>query len=132
MIHQPFRARTSEDLIGLLSALAIAILAVMIIATLYFGREIFVPIALAILLSFVLAPLVSLLQRLRVPRGLAVISVVITAFALIFATGSLFATQLTQLAGDLPLYQSTISEKIQSFRATTAGRGPARCRRGCS
>ena len=123
MIHQPFRARTSEDLMGLLSALAIAILAVIIIATLYFGREIFVPIALAVLLSFVLAPLVSLLQRLRVPRGLAVISVVITAFALIFATGSLFATQLTQLAGDLPLYQSTISEKIQSFRATTAGRG---------
>jgi len=37
--------------------------------------------------------------------------------------GSLLATQLTQLAGDLPRYQSTISEKIQSFRETTAGRG---------
>src|SRR5258706_7105041 len=95
----------------------------MIITTLYFGREIFVPIALAVLLSFVLAPLVGLLQRLRVPRGLAVVSVVVTAFGLIFATGSLLATQLTQLAGDLPRYQSIISEKIQSFRETTAGRG---------
>jgi predicted PurR-regulated permease PerM len=37
--------------------------------------------------------------------------------------GSLLATQLTQLAGDLPRYQSTISEKIQSFRDTKAGRG---------
>jgi predicted PurR-regulated permease PerM len=37
--------------------------------------------------------------------------------------GSLLASQLTQLAGDLPRYQSTISEKIQSFRETTAGRG---------
>jgi predicted PurR-regulated permease PerM len=90
---------------------------------LYFGREIIIPIALAILLSFVLAPLVGLLQRIRVPRGLAVVSVVILAFALLFAMGSLLASQLTQLAGDLPRYQSTISEKIQSFRDTTAGRG---------
>jgi predicted PurR-regulated permease PerM len=90
---------------------------------LYFGREIVIPIALAILLSFVLAPLVGLLQRMRIPRGLAVVSVVIIAFALIFAMGSLLATQLTQLAGDLPRYQSTISEKIQLFRETTAGRG---------
>ncbi len=123
MIHQPFKARTSEELMALLSAVAIAILAVIIITTLYFGREILVPIALAVLLSFVLAPLVGLLQRLRAPRGLAVVSVVITAFALIFAMGSLLATQLTQLAGDLPRYESTISEKIQSFRETTAGRG---------
>src|SRR6202521_2152569 len=91
--------------------------------TLYFGREIIIPIALAILLSFVLAPLVGLLQRMRVPRGLAVVSVVVIAFALIFAMGSLLASQLTQLAGDLPRYQSTISEKIQLFRETTAGRG---------
>src|SRR6478752_4563556 len=88
-----------------------------------FGREIIIPIALAILLSFVLAPLVGLLQSIRIPRGLAVVSVVITAFALIFAMGSLLANQLTQLAGDLPRYQSTISEKIQAVRDTTAGRG---------
>ena len=123
MIRQPFKARTSEELMALLGAVATAILAFIIVATLYFGREIFVPIALAVLLSFVLAPLVGLVQRLRVPRGLAVVSVVIAAFALISAMGSLLATQLTQLAEDLPRYQSTISEKIQSFRATTAGRG---------
>ena len=123
MIRQPFKARTPEELVALLSAVATAILAVIIIMLLYFGREIIIPIALAILLSFVLAPLVGLLQRVRVPRGLAVVSVVIIAFALIFAMGSLLATQLAQLAGDLPRYQSTISEKIQSFRETTAGRG---------
>lgn len=123
MIRQPFKARTPEELIGLLSAVATAILAVIIIMMLYFGREIIIPIALAILLSFVLAPLVELLQHIRIPRGLAVVSAVILAFALIFAMGSLLATQLTQLAGDLPRYQSTISEKIQSFRDTRAGRG---------
>ena len=123
MIRQPFKARTSEELVALLGAVATAVLAVIIIATLYFGREILIPIAMAILLSFVLAPLVGLLQRIRVPRAIAVVSVVILAFGLIFAMGSLLASQLTQLAGDLPRYQSTISEKIQSFRDTTAGRG---------
>jgi predicted PurR-regulated permease PerM len=123
VIRQPFKARTSEELMALLSAVATSILAVIIIMTLYFGREIIIPIALAILLSFVLAPLVGLLQRIRVRRGLAVVSVVIIAFAVIFGIGSLLASQLTQLAGDLPRYQSTISEKIQSFRDTTAGRG---------
>ena len=123
LTRQPFKARTTEELMALLSAVATAILAVIIVSMLYFGRDIFVPVALAILLSFVLAPLVGILQRIHVPRGLAVVSVVILAFALIFAMGSLLATQLTQLAGDLPRYQSTISEKIQSFRDTKAGRG---------
>ncbi|WP_247338716.1 AI-2E family transporter [Bradyrhizobium sp. CW4] len=103
--------------------MAMAILAAIIVMVLYYGREIIIPIALAVLLSFVLAPLVRLVQRLRIPRSLAVVSVVVIAFAFIFAMGSLLATQLTQLAGDLPRYQSTISEKIQSFRETTAGRG---------
>jgi predicted PurR-regulated permease PerM len=103
--------------------MATAVLAVIIVTMLYFGREIIIPIAMAILLSFVLAPLVGLLQRIRVPRGLAVVSVVIFAFAVIFATGSLLASQLAKLAGDLPRYQSTITEKIQSFRETAAGRG---------
>ncbi|SED16067.1 AI-2E family transporter [Bradyrhizobium erythrophlei] len=123
VIRQPFKARTTEELVALLGTVGAAILAVIIIAMLYFGREIFVPIALAILLSFVLAPVVLILQRIHVPRGLAVVSVALLAFALIFALGSLLATQLTQLAGDLPRYQSTISEKIQSFRDTRAGRG---------
>jgi predicted PurR-regulated permease PerM len=123
VIRQPFKARTPEELISLLSAVAMAILAAIIVMVLYYGREIIIPIALAVLLSFVLAPLVRLVQRMRIPRSLAVVSVVVIAFAFIFAMGSLLATQLTQLAGDLPRYQSTISEKIQSFRETTAGRG---------
>ena len=123
LTRQPFKARTTDELIALLSAVAATILAVIIISTLYFGRDIFVPVALAILLSFVLAPLVGILQRIRVPRGLAVVSVVVLAFVMIFAMGSLLATQLTQLASDLPRYQSTISEKIQTFRDTKAGRG---------
>jgi predicted PurR-regulated permease PerM len=118
-----YNGRTTEELIALLSAVASAILVALLIAALYFGREIFVPIALAILLSFVLAPLVGLLQRARIPRAFAVVSIVVLAFMIIFGLGTLIANQLSQLAGDLPVYQSTMREKIKSVRGATASSG---------
>jgi hypothetical protein len=57
-----------------------------IVAALYFGREVLVPIALALLLSFVLAPLVRRLQSWRFPRIIAVAIVAIFAFAIIFGS----------------------------------------------
>jgi predicted PurR-regulated permease PerM len=117
-------ATTPSRADGLVNAVGSSILAAMIIAALYFGRDIFVPMALAILLTFVLAPAVHGLQGIHVPRSIAAVGVVLCAFACILALGSLFATQLNDLAGELPKYQTTISQKIQSLRSTTAGRGP--------
>src|SRR5262245_33280064 len=106
-----------------MTGVAAAVVTAILIGALYFGREVFVPIALAILLSFVLAPLVRLLQRARIPRGLSVITVVLFAFASIFALGGVIATQLTELAGDLPRYEFTMREKIKSLRGTAAPSG---------
>jgi predicted PurR-regulated permease PerM len=106
-----------------MKGLSTAVVVAIIIGTLYFGREVFVPVALAILLSFVLAPLVRMLQRWQVPRGLAVVGVVLLAFVSIFALGGVIATQVTELAGDLPRYQSTMREKIKSLRGTAATSG---------
>ena len=105
---------------GLMTGAAAAVLAAVIFGTLYLGREVFVPIALAILLSFVLAPLVLLLQRLHIPRSLSVLAVVLLTFVSIFVLGGVIATQLAQLAGDLPRYQFTMREKIKSLRGTAA------------
>ena len=105
------------------SALSTVLMAVVVVAALYFGREVLVPIALAVLLSFVLAPLVRLLQRLYLPRIVAVAIVVLIAFAAIFALGSLMVSQVNQLASDLPQYQSTLREKIHSLRAAAAATG---------
>ncbi len=121
MIPKLIKPQTTDDILSTVGAVALAILAVIIVTALYVGREIFVPVALAILLSFVLAAPVQLLQRLRVPRGIAVVGVVLLAFAIIFALGSLIATQLNRLAGDLPRYQSTIQSKIQSVRGVAGG-----------
>lgn len=92
------------------------IFAVIVVAALYFARAILMPFALAVLLSFVLAPLVRRLQRLYFPRGLAVTSVVLIAFGIIFMIGSVMLSQVNQLASDLPRYQSTLREKIQVLR----------------
>jgi predicted PurR-regulated permease PerM len=116
-------APSGEELHPAVRGLAAAAVAAIIIGTLYFGREVFVPIALAILLSFVLAPLVRLLQRWHIPRGLSVISVVFIAFMSIFALGGVIATQVAELAGDLPQYQFTMREKIKSLRGTAATSG---------
>ncbi|WP_424631438.1 AI-2E family transporter [Bradyrhizobium sp. SYSU BS000235] len=123
VIRKAVTRRSSEALIALLSSVAFTIIGALLIAALYFGREIFVPLALAILLSFVLAPVVGLLQRIRVPRGLAVVGVVVLAFIAIFGLGSLVAQQLTQLAGDLPRYEATMREKIKSVRGAAASSG---------
>jgi predicted PurR-regulated permease PerM len=71
------QAQKQDDVAPLFGTVALAILAVIIVAALFVGREIFMPVALAVLLSFVLAGPVGLLQRLRVPRGIAVVGVVL-------------------------------------------------------
>jgi predicted PurR-regulated permease PerM len=87
-----------------------------VIAILYFARDILVPIALAVLLSFVLAPLVRTLQRVKAPRALAVLGAVSVAFLITFGLATMVMIEVTQLAVDLPRYESTLSEKVRNLR----------------
>jgi predicted PurR-regulated permease PerM len=103
--------------------LTTVLVAAAIVAALYFGREVLLPMALAVLLSFVLAPLVRLFQRLYLPRFAAVTIVVLLAFGVIFGLATLMFTQISQLAGDLPRYQSNLGEKIQTLRGATTASG---------
>ena len=102
---------------------ASAIFIVAGLGVLWAGQEIFVPIAVAILLSFVLAPLVRRLQAWRLPRGAAVPTVVVLAFLIITGLGAVVTMQLTVLANNLPQYQTTIREKAIAARGMIAGRG---------
>ncbi|MFC7053520.1 AI-2E family transporter [Hansschlegelia quercus] len=105
----------------LVRAASAAIVGTVVVAILYVGRDVLIPIALALLLSFVLAPLVGRARKLRVPRTPAVISVVLLAFVLLFGLSAMIAGQVGQLAADLPQYQSTMRDKAQSLRAATGG-----------
>jgi predicted PurR-regulated permease PerM len=89
---------------------------VVVVAVLYFTREILVPIALAVLLSFVLAPLVKFLQSLKIPRSLAVIGAVTAALAVALSLATMVMIEGNQLANDLPRYQSTLTDKIHNLR----------------
>jgi predicted PurR-regulated permease PerM len=112
-----FLANPSEARTATLQGLLIAAI---VIAALHIGRDVLIPLALAILLSFVLTPPLLLLRRIKVPRVLAVVIVVSSAFAIILALGWMMSREVTQLAGDLPSYRFALSEKIKSFRETTA------------
>lgn len=94
-----------------------------VISALYWAREILIPIVLAVLLTFVLSPLVTLLQRWRFPRTLAIIVAVSFALGVILSLGGMVATQVNQLAGELPQYQATLREKAQKLREMIGGPG---------
>jgi predicted PurR-regulated permease PerM len=91
--------------------------AALIIAGLYLGREIFVPLALAVLLSVVLAPFVVWMQSWGIPRTISVLVVVFIGFSIIFSLGGLMVSQASRLAEDLPKYQQTLRDKIESLAA---------------
>jgi predicted PurR-regulated permease PerM len=99
------------------------IVGVVVVAVLYLTREILVPIALAVLLSFVLAPLVRFLQGRRVPRSLAVLGAVSAALAISLSLATMVMMEVNQLANDLPRYQSTLSDKMRSLRDTVGRAG---------
>src|SRR4051794_18582529 len=109
---------STDQTFTLVKGVAAALLAGLIVSTLFLGRDVFVPIALAILLSFVLAPLARGLENWHAPRSVSVISVVLLAFLVIFAVGGVIATQMTQLASDLPRYETNMRTKITSLRGS--------------
>jgi len=86
-----------------------------IVAALYFGRGLFVPLVLAALLAFVLAPAVTMLQRARVGKVAAVLIVVALAFVAISGIGLVVGRQATTLAASLPSYSVTIQQKVKSL-----------------
>ncbi len=94
-----------------------------VIGALYFARDVFVPLALAVLLSFVLAPMTSRLQRWRLGRVTSVLVVVTVAFLALFSLFGYVGTQVAQLAAELPGYQTTIQAKITSLRGAGAAGG---------
>ena len=103
----------------MLTMLAIA---VVIVTTLYVGRDIILPIVLAVILAFVLTPIVNLLRKLRIGRAAAVVVTVVFALALMTTLTFVVASQVTQLATDLPRYEQTIQQKAASFQEGVLGR----------
>lgn len=84
---------------------------------LYFGRHIFIPLALALVLSFLLTPIVGLLQKAHVGRIPAVLVVLILCFAGAATVGWGIAGQLLEISSHLQDYRSNIEEKIRTLHS---------------
>src|SRR5208337_346076 len=117
---RPARARPQPDQAGTLEMLATLFLVAFVVVLLYVGREIFIPIAIAILVSFVLSPPILLLRHWGLGRVLSVLTVVFAALVIAFSVSAVLTRQVSGLAVDLPLYQATINAKLDDLRDAAA------------
>ncbi len=104
------------------SGLGTLAVALVCIGALYVGKEVFIPLILAVLLSFVLAPVVNLLRRWHLPRVPAIIVTVTLALGVLLAVGGVIGLQIADLGGKLPEYQQTMETKIARLQEGVFGR----------
>jgi predicted PurR-regulated permease PerM len=87
-----------------------------VVAALYLGRELLVPLALAVLLAFVLAPLARLLRLVRLGRTGSVLVAMLVAVGLIVGAALVVLWQLAALAGQLQAYGQNLRGKLDRLR----------------
>lgn len=100
---------------------ATVLLLIATVAALYLGRDVFIPLALAVLLSFALGPPVTRLHRLGMGRVPAVLLVMAALVALLVGFGTLVASQLAHLADGLPTYEANLRAKAQALAGAAPG-----------
>ncbi len=93
-----------------------AALAVLCVVVLYFARDVLLPIAVAILISFLLAPIVRRLTRWHLPHAAAVVTTVGLTVAIGLFVVTMVAGQLVRLAEELPKYEQTFRSRIETLR----------------
>ena len=91
------------------------------VAALYFAQAVLMPLAVAILLAFLLTPVVIWLERLRLGRIAAVVLAVGTALAVVGAIGWVVEQQFVEVAGKLPDYRENIQSKLRRFQGAAGG-----------
>jgi predicted PurR-regulated permease PerM len=95
---------------------AALVTAAMLLAGLYYGREILIPLAIAFLITFALNPPVTWLVRRGLPRLLASCLVIVTVVCALVGLGIILGAQVRSIAVELPAYQSTILTKLSDLR----------------
>jgi predicted PurR-regulated permease PerM len=110
-----FQAAAAPELKALLGI----VVGTLAIAALYFARSVLIPITLAVMLSFVLSPVVNFLQRFRIWRAPAVILTVLAALALLGIVGTLIGSQAAALTANAPQYARTIEAKVENVQSFT-------------
>jgi predicted PurR-regulated permease PerM len=105
------RPDTSRDVAHLLGV----VVAVVVVATLYFAKVVLIPFALAVLLTFVLTPFVKMLERIWLGRVVSTLLVVLLSVVAVSALGWTVGQQFSQVMNELPHYRTNIKNKIDSL-----------------
>ena len=92
-------------------------IAVLAIAVLYLAKILLLPLGFAILFAFLLAPVVALFERLRLPRPIAAMSVILVFSGLLCVAAWSVFTQLVAIANDLPTYGDNIAQKMRTLHS---------------
>jgi predicted PurR-regulated permease PerM len=98
-------------------------IAALLIAALYAGRELLIPLALAGLLSFILAPPVRWLEYWRVPHVLSVLFVIAVLLGVLFAGTTFIGNEVAQLLEDLPRHEANLRDKARFVQSEFGGSG---------
>lgn len=112
-LNKPFSPSASQNALVLLAGTTVG---VAVVGGLYWAQSILIPVALAVLLAFLLAPVVKALQRRHLDRRLSIILVVLLAAAVIGGVGWVVKVELSSLAEGLPTYSRNIRVKAQFVR----------------
>ena len=108
------RTFTSREDVRPLSIIAAAV----VIACLYFARVVFIPIALALLVSLLLTPVITFLETIKLPRLFAIFLVVVSFVGLAGLIGWESSQQFIELTNQLPAYKNNLDDKISALRGS--------------
>jgi predicted PurR-regulated permease PerM len=108
---------------GVVRAAAVTVVTAGVLVALYYGQLVFIPLAVAILISFVLTPAVRLFERLGLGRILSVLAVGVATYTVLGATAWIITQQATSLVQALPQYRANIRQKAADVRGLGRG-GP--------
>ncbi len=109
--------------IGSLRDRAIGIIAfATVLALLYVGRDVLIPLAVALMLSLLIAPLVRRLRRIGLGHGPSVLVAVLSLALVVVATAGVFGTQVLRMAASLPQYETRLRQKLHDLDEVTVGR----------
>jgi predicted PurR-regulated permease PerM len=92
-----------------------------ILALLYLGRSVLIPLALAIMLSLLVAPLIRTLRRLRIGRASSVLVAVAALAVSCVGIAAALGTQILHIAESLPQYESNVQRKLKTLEEVTVG-----------
>ncbi len=92
-----------------------------VLAILYLGRSVLIPLVLAVMLSLLVAPLVRALRRIRVGRTISVLVAVVALAVSCLAVAATLGTQVLRIAESLPQYESNVQHKLKTLEEVTIG-----------